>query len=133
MAMQEETRKRIEAAAQFGAQLCMKAGESQAFYDRFWQGLLSHTDILAEFVYYTEHQEFRCKAKVQGVTVTDILVWQIDHFKAALDRDCEDTRSNRDKMVLYAFDTMIQMAEDPQPYLQKMGSETGTDYVGKYH
>lgn len=133
MALQEETRKRVEAAARYGAQLCGKAGKDQAFYDRLWNGLLAHPDILAEFVYYTEHQDFCCRAKVMERTVADILVWQIDHFKAALDRDCEDTRCSREKMVLQAFDTMVKMAEDPQPYLQKMESETGTDYVGKYH
>lgn len=125
--MTEENRKRIEAAAQFAASLCMYAGKDQAFYDGFWQRLLRHTDILAEFVYYMEHQDFLCRAKIEGRTVVDIMVWQVDHFKATLDRGY-DMRCNKDKMLLLAFDTMLKMAEDPEPYITRMLAESGQDF-----
>lgn len=125
--MTEENRKRIEAAAQFAARLCMYAGEDQAFYDSFWERLLRHTDILAEFVYYMEHQDFLCRARVGKSTVADIMVWQVDHFKATLDQGY-DMRCNKDKMLLYAFDTMTKMAEDPEPYITRMGAESGQDF-----
>lgn len=130
--MAEDIRQRIEAAAQFAAGLCMYAGEDQAFYDAFWRRLLKHKDILAEFVYFMEQQDFLCHAKVEGRTVVDIMVWQIDHFKANLDRGQEDMRLNKDKMVLYAFDTMTKMAQQPDSYVTKMETETGTDYQGKF-
>lgn len=130
--MAEDNRKRIEAAAQFAASLCAYAGEDQAFYDAFWERLCSHTDILSEFVYFMERQEFLCRAKTAGRTVADILVWQIDHFKANLDRGQEDMRLNKDKMILYAFDTMTRMAQEPESYVAKMETETGTDYQGKF-
>lgn len=125
--MTEENRKRIEAAAQFAARLCMYAGEDQAFYDAFWQRLLKHGDILAEFVYYMEHQDFLCRVKVAGKSVVDIMIWQVDHFKATLDRGF-DMRCNKDKMILLAFDTMTKMAEDPQPYVTRMEAESGQDF-----
>lgn len=125
--MTEESRKRIEAAAQFAARLCMYAGEDQAFYDAFWQRLLKHGDILAEFVYYMEHQDFLCRVKVAGKSVVDIMIWQVDHFKATLDRGY-DMRCNKDKMILLAFDTMTKMAEDPQPYVTRMEAESGQDF-----
>ena len=130
--MTEETRARIENAAAFAANLCMYAGEDQAFYDAFWRRLLAHPDILSEFVYYREHESFSCKKKVSGKTVVDIMIWQIDHFKAHLDRDPQ-MRCNKDKMVLYAFDTMTKMAEKPELFEGKMEGETGTDFVGKYN
>lgn len=130
--MTGQDRKRIEAAAEFAARLCMYAGEDQAFYDAFWKRLLSHTDILAEFVYYMEHHEFACRIKVADKSVVDIMIWQIDHFKSHLDRDEVDMRCNKDKMVLYAFDTMTKMAENPEDYVRKMLGETGTDFQGDY-
>lgn len=130
--MTEETKRRIEEAAVFAASLCAYAGENQEFYDDFWKRLLAHPDILAEFIYFKEHQEFACKKKVAGRTVVDIMIWQIDHFKAHLDRS-PDMRCNKDKMVLYAFDTMMKMTENPETYVVKMEGETGTDFVGKYH
>ncbi len=130
--MTQGDRKRVEAAAQFAACLCMYAGENQEFYDGFWRRLLRNPAILAEFVYYMEHRDFCCRAKVAERTVVDIMVWQIDHFKQNLDRGQEDMRCNKDKMVLYAFDTMAKMAEAPQDYVLRMSEETGTDYQGKY-
>lgn len=118
-------------AAEFAANLCMYAGEDQAFYDAFWSRLLAHTNILREFVYYMEHGDFLCQEKICGRSVVDIMVWQIDHFKAALDRS-PDMRCNKDKMVLHAFHTMLLMAEDSEPYIRQMEGETGTDYAGKY-
>lgn len=130
--MTDKTEKRITAAAQFAASLCMYAGENQDFYDAFWKRLLQHKDILAEFVYFMERQEFLCRAEVEGRTVVDFMVWQIDHFKANLDRGQEDMRLNKDKMVLYAFDTMTKAAEEPSAFVNKMETETGTEYQGKF-
>lgn len=125
--MTEENRKRIEEAARFAARLCMYAQKDQEFYDAFWQRLLKHGDILAEFVYYMEHQDFLCRAKVADKSVVDIMVWQVDHFKATLDQGY-DMRCNKDKMILLAFDTMTKMAEDPQPYVTRMEGESGQDF-----
>lgn len=130
--MTEETRKRLTMAAEFAANLCLYGGEDQAFYDGFWSGLLAHPDILREFVYYMEHGEFLCRKKVCGRSVVDVMVWQIDHFKAALDRGQEAMRCNKDRMVLHAFHTLLLMAENPEPYIRKMAGETGTDFEGKY-
>lgn len=130
--MTQKDKERIEAAAKFAACLCMYAGENQEFYDGFWQRLLHSPEILREFIYYMEHQEFCCKVKAAGRTVADIMVWQIDHFKANLDRGQEDMRCNKDKMILYAFDTMTRMLETPEPYAARMSAETGTDFQGKY-
>ena len=130
--MTEENRKRVEEAAVFAANLCMYSGKTQEFYDDFWKRLIQHPEILAEFIYFREHQDFACKNKVAGRSVVDIMIWQIDHFKAHLDRS-PDMRCNKDKMVLYAFDTMTKMAENPEIYIVKMEGETGTDFVGKYY
>ena len=85
-------------------------------------------EIYQEFVYYMEHQDFACKVKVGGYTVVDVLIWQIDHFRAWLDRDTTGTKQNKDRMVLLAFDTLLKMRKDPSGYLQKMQGETGTDF-----
>ena len=65
-------------------------------------------------------------------SLIDIMVWQMDHFKAQLDRDREGMKSNGDQMLLEAFHTMLLMERDSQYYVNLMQTETGTDYVGKY-
>lgn len=117
---------------EFVKKLCQYGGEDEAFEAQFLSALSEDEEILAELIYYMEHGDFACKAKVQGYTVVDVMVWQMDHFKARLDRDNTGTRQNPDRMVLLAFDTLLKMRREPEKYASKMRQETGTDYEGKY-
>ena len=112
--------------------LCSLAGRENTFLAGFWNHLMDHEDVYEEFVYYMEHQNFLCNAKAVGCTVIDIMVWQMDHFKAELDRDRTELKQNGDVMLLHAFDTMLCMKDNPAPYVIAMQNETGTDYEGKY-
>lgn len=116
----------------FVRELCRRGGEDGDFEEQFLAALSENEEICQELVYYMEHKDFACKAKVQGYTVVDIMVWQMDHFKARLDRDNTGTRENPARMVLLAFDTLLKMQRDPEKYIAKLKQETGTDYEGKY-
>lgn len=116
----------------FVGELCRYAQVNQAFREEFWENLKEEEEIAKELAYYMENGSFACRAKVCGYTAVDIMVWQMDHFKARLDRDNTGTRQNPDKMVLLAFDTLLKMKKNPESYLPKLQSETGTDYPGKY-
>lgn len=117
---------------EFVHKLCQYGGEDEEFETQFLAALSADEEILAELTYYMEHGDFACQAKVQGYTVVDIMIWQMDHFKARLDRDNTGTRQNPDRMVLLAFDTLLKMRKAPEKYAAKMRQETGTDYEGKY-
>ena len=41
-------------------------------------------------------------------------------------------QSNPDKMLLMAFDTMLNMEIAPNEYITRYMGDTGTDYPGKY-
>lgn len=112
---------------QFIKELCRRAGEDEQFVEEFRNALAADEEVYQEFVYYMEHNDFACRVKVEGYSVVDILIWQIDHFRAWLDRDTTGTKRNKDRMVLLAFDTMLRMRKDPHKYLEKMMGETGTD------
>ncbi len=116
----------------FVKELCRYAGEEETFAESFWKKLQEDDEIHEEFSYYIEHGNFACKAKVAGYTVVDVMVWQMDHFKARLDRDNSGTRQNGDRMLLLAFDTLLNMRKEPDNYIRKMSEETGTDYPDKY-
>lgn len=79
-----------------------------------------------------ETGDFLCKMKVDGYTVIDVMVWQMDHFKAEMDRGKYEMKDNSSKMILRAFDTLLKMKQQPDRYKMLMQSETGTDYPGKY-
>ena len=121
-----------EAAWQWARALCYYAGEDETFLEQFWKALMNSEGVYEEFVYYLTNQTFLCQYKVEGYSVVDIMIWQMDHFKAWLDRDNIGTRQNPDRMVLLAFDTLLKMRKEPEKYTSKMRQETGTDYEGKY-
>ncbi len=127
-----ERKLREEAVIDFIHSLCLYAGEGKEFAENFRTKLKADEEIYEEFIYYMEHGNFACKAKVEGYTVVDVMVWQMDHFKARLDQDNSGTRQNGDRMVLLAFDTLLNMRKEPEKYLLKISGETGTDYPDKY-
>lgn len=113
-------------------QMTSYAGLDRDFADQFYEKLSLYPEVHDEFCTYLETGYLECRVKVEGYSVIDILVWQIDHFKAHLDRDKKGTRDNSHQMVLRAFDTLMNMKKEPEAYVQKLQSETGTDYEGKF-
>lgn len=121
-----------EAAREWAEVLCFYAGEDREFFERFWSALKESQPVYREFLYYLANRNFLCEYRISGYTIVDIMVWQMDHFKAQLDRGHDDMKQNGDKMLLMAFDTMLKMEKQPEKYVYLMQSETGTDYPEKY-
>lgn len=117
---------------QWAKSLCYYAGEDEAFFERFWSAMQESPPVYQEFVYYLKNRNFLCEYRIEGYTIVDIMVWQMDHFKAEMDRGREDMKQNGDKMLLMAFDTMLKMEKQPEKYVYLMQTQTGTDYPGKY-
>lgn len=112
--------------------LCQYSGKDEQFLEDFFKRLTASPDIFEEFVYYLNHQDFLCKKQVRGITVVDILVYQVDRFKAGLDDfDKRDMKYNADKMLLMAFHTMLDVEQNPEKYAELFRTTTGTDYEGK--
>ena len=113
-------------------ELADKAGKDEAYAESLWERLKVSPGMLREFAYYHDCGNFLCEYQVAGYTLADILVWQVDHFKAYLDRHLEVNRYHRERLFLDSIDIMLRMEQDPTKYVEKMRQETGTDYVGKY-
>lgn len=122
----------METLHRFIRQLSDRAGENEAYADELWERIARSNGILRELAYYHDYGEFLCEYHVAGYTLTDVLVWQVDHFKAYMDRPDEMNRYRRERLLLAAFDILSKMEENPQPYADKMRGETGTDFVDKF-
>ena len=118
-----------EKAYAWAEALCKYAGADEVFLRDFWERLTNDPEIYEEFVYYLEHQDFLCKVKIEGYGLVDLMIFQIDHFRAVMDQDVADMRFNKDKMLLMAFNSLLQMRKDPAPFVQMMQGETGTDRI----
>ena len=131
--MQEQLlAKAMETLEHYVQDLASAAGEGEDYGADLWERLRRSSGLLQELAYYHDYGNFLCKYQVAGYTLADVLVWQVDHFKAYLDRPLEMNRYQRERLLLSAFDIVLQMEENPEKYVSKMSSETGTDFVDKY-
>ena len=112
--------------------LCHYAGETEEFLALFWERLQASKGVYSEFVYFLEHQNFSGAYNIDGCTVIDIMIWQMDRFKVEMDMGKADMRCNHHKMLLLAFDTMLKMEKEPEKYLNQMREDTGSDYPDKF-
>lgn len=123
----ERLRQALKVLKEWTAALCRQAGKSEAYEEQFFKGLCESEGLLREFAYYHDTQGFLCEKKVAGYTIADIMVWQVDHFKAYLDRGDECLRYDSAGLLLAAFSIMMEMEKNPAPYVEKMRRESGTD------
>lgn len=129
---EEQIAAAMQTLEHFVRNLCFQAGESEEYADRLWKRISNSSGVLQEVAYYHDYGKFLGKYIVSGYTLPDILVWQVDHFKAYMDRHNDMNRYRRERLLLESLDVMLDMEIDPAPYIEKMKSETGTDFVEKY-
>ena len=131
MKEEERLQKALQILQEWLETLAMRAGETQEYADNLWERLRKSNSMMREFAYYHDYGKFLCEYKVAGYTLADVLVWQVDHFKAYLDRPEAMNRYRQEKLLLESIDVMLQMEQEPARYAEKMQRETGTDFVNK--
>ena len=107
--------------------LALKAGKEDSYGEKLWEEIRSSNGLLRELAYYHDYGKFLCEYQVEGYYLTDVLVWQVDHFKLYMDRGEEMNRYHRERLLLSAFETMVEMKKNPAPYLRKLEGESGQD------
>ena len=72
--------------------LALKAGKEDSYGEKLWEEIKSSNGLLRELAYYHDYGKFLCEYQVEGYSLTDVLVWQVDHFKLYMDRGEEMNR-----------------------------------------
>lgn len=127
MEKREQLEQALETLKQFVCGLAVQSGEDSAYGEALWEKLRRSEGLLQELAYYHDYGKFLCRYEVAGYTLADALVWQVDHFKLYMDRPEEMNRYRQPRLLLAAFETMLQMEKDPDKLMEKMRSETGQD------
>lgn len=133
MTKEEQIEAAIKALHEWTIRLCQCAGEDAEAAEIFFDRLLKAPEILKEYAYYYDNQEFLCEYSVDGYTLADILVWQMDHFKAHMDRADSANRYDKDKLILSAFRTLLELRSNPEKVKSEFAAETGTDLAGGWN
>lgn len=110
---------------------CAQKTDDEAEY--FWNRLKNDNEVLREFAYYYDNQDFLCELKIGRYTIADILVWQMDHFRAHMDRSDSANRYDKDKLLLSTFTTLLDMRENPDAIMKEFEEETGIDISGGWY
>ena len=132
MTREELLNKAMETLRSYVLELSEKAGKSEGYGEELWSRIKQSNGVLRELAYYHDYGEFYGKYEVAGYTLTDVLVWQVDHFKAYMDRHEEMNRYRTERLFLESLDVLLKMEKDPAPYVEKMKGETGTDFADKF-
>ena len=122
-----ELEQALGALERFVVTLAEQAEKGTEYGERLWREIRGSAGLLQELAYYHDYGQFLCRYKVEGYTLADVLVWQVDHFKLYMDRPEEMNRYRRQRLVLAAFETMLEMEKDPAAFLEKMRYESGQD------
>ena len=128
----ERLERALETLRNYVLELGMKAGKSEDWAGELWERIKGSNGVLRELAYYHDYGEFLGEYKVAGFGLTDVLVWQVDHFKAYMDRHEEMNRYRTERLFLESLDVLLKMEQDPKPFVEKMKGETGTDFADKY-
>lgn len=113
-------------------EMTQAADLDMSFAEDFYNRIIKDEAILNEFITYLKTSKFICEEKVRGYSIVDVIVWQMDHFKAFLDRDSISKNNNECEKILMAFDTFLKMKENPEKYVRLLMEESGSDYDGKF-
>ena len=122
----EEQKKAMETLQEFVMSLAEKAGKGKEYGETLWGRICGSVGVLREVAYFHDTGEFWGQYRVAGYTLTDIVVWQVDHFKAYMDRT-EMNRYHRERLFLESLEVLLDMEEDPEKYIRKMQDESGQD------
>ncbi len=133
MTMEEQIEEAMRILHEWAVRLCDCAGETIEAAEIFWQDLVAAPEILREYAYYYDNREFLCEYSVDGYTLADILVWQMDHFRSHMDRADSANRYDKDKLILSAFRTMLELRKNPDKIKKEFAEETGIDLAGGWN
>lgn len=133
MSEENQLQEALKTLKNFICRLSEQAQMPQGYGEELWERIAASNGVLQEVAYYHDYETFYGKYQVAGYNLTDILVWQVDHFKAYLDRPTEMNRYRTERLFLESIDVLLKMEKNPEFYVKKLQGETGTDFEGKYH
>ncbi|MBD5450718.1 MAG: hypothetical protein HDR28_11335 [Lachnospiraceae bacterium] len=107
--------------------LCDYTGKSVEWCDTLWQKMLEDRQLYEEFVFYLENHLPGDLLKVQGYSLTDLYVWQLEQYNLRRDSGKNTACCNKEEMILQAFDMLARMRKNPDAYLGKLDKGAGMD------
>ncbi len=95
--------------------------------ERFIEGLRSDRSVRKEVRHFLKTGNILGEYRISGISLSDVIVWQVDHFKAYMDRHDRMNRYRQERLFLESAEVMLEATGDPEPFIRKFHEESGTD------
>ena len=106
---------------------CERVQKDEEFMADFWRRILEHEPVYNEFVHYLRYHELLANYTIEGYSMIDLFVSQMDQYNILHDTGKNGIRCNKEKMVLQAFYVMLKMEENPEEIIKRLQSGEGLD------
>lgn len=93
--------------------LARMTGESEEYATRLWQSMLEDEALLEEFNYFVVHRTLRGSLKCGELSLLDIYFNQMSKYNLYHDMGKNTGACSKERMVLHAFQQMVDMRKDP--------------------
>ena len=91
------------------------------------QAATNTSHIHMEYLHYMIYHTLLGKVSVDGYNVLALYVWQMELSNLRQDTGKNTAACNKDKLVLHALKTLLDMKKNPEEYLKKLNEGRGLD------
>ena len=109
--------------------LCDYCNENDSWCDELWGDMLQNDELYEEFVYFIVNRSLMGKMNVEGYTLIDLYVKQIDMYNVRNDLGKNPIFCMKEDMVLRSFLMMGRLLEAPETYKKKLEDGFGMDQL----
>lgn len=109
--------------------LCDYCNEKDSWCDELWGYMLQNDELYEEFVYFIVNRSLMGKMNVEGYTLIDLYVKQIDMYNVRNDLGKNPIYCMKEDMVLRSFLMMGRLLEAPETYKKKLEDSFGMDQL----
>ena len=109
--------------------LCDYCNEKDSWCDELWGYMLQNDELYEEFVYFIVNRCLMGKMNVEGYTLIDLYVKQIDMYNVRNDLGKNPIFCMKEDMVLRSFLMMGRLLEAPETYKKKLEDGFGMDQL----
>ena len=97
--------------------------------EELWNRIASCEGVYKELEYWCSNGNLLGEFAPKGISISDCIAWQVDHFKAYMDRE-ENNRWHRERLFVQSLESLLDVSEGRADVLAKIrgeGGESGTD------
>lgn len=109
--------------------LCDYCNEKDSWCDELWGYMLQNDELYEEFVYFIVNRSLMGKMNVEGYTLIDLYVKQVDMYNVRNDLGKNPIYCMKEDMVLRSFLMMGRLLEAPETYKKKLEDGFGMDQL----